>query len=129
MPLSGEYLEYVLEQLAALGRVRARRMFGAAGLYCDDLFFGIVSGDTLYLRADDLTRTHYTSRALEPFRPYPERPEVSMNYFAVPAEVLEDAAELAQWSRESVAVAARALSASGAPRSARKRPRARRRQS
>ncbi|MBS0379318.1 MAG: TfoX/Sxy family protein [Proteobacteria bacterium] len=126
MALSGEYLDYVLEQLAALGSVRARRMFGGAGLYCDDLFFGIVSGDTLYLRADDLTRAHYTSRALEPFRPYPERPEVSMNYFAVPAEILEDASELTQWGRQSVAVAARA-GAPGAPRTRRKRSRARRR--
>ncbi len=129
MALSGEYLDYVLDQLAGLGRVRARRMFAAAGLYCDDLFFGIVSGDTLYLRADELTRAHYTSRALEPFRPYPGRPEVSINYFAVPAQVLEDPAELTQWSRQSVAVAARAMSASSASRSRRKPTRARRRDS
>ena len=105
MPLSRGYLDYVLGQLADLGAVRGRRMFGAAGLYCDELFFGIVSNDTLYLRADERTRPGYVGRGMQPFRPYPDRPEVSMNYYAVPAEVLEDAEEMARWGREAVAAA------------------------
>lgn len=123
MALSGEFLDYVLEQLAGLGGVRARRMFGGAGLYCDDFFFGLVSEDTLFLRVDDGNRADFTARSMEPFRPYADRPEVSMTYFAVPAEVLEDGAELARWGRGSVAVARRA------PRKAARRrapPRARR---
>jgi DNA transformation protein and related proteins len=111
MPLSRGYLDYVLEQLADLGAVRARRMFGAAGLYCDELFFGIVSGDTLYLRADERTRAEYVARGMHPFRPYPDRPQVSMSYYAIPAEVLEDAEELARWGREALAAARVAPSA------------------
>lgn len=34
MPVSDEYLTYVLEQLKGGGPVQARRMFGGAGLYC-----------------------------------------------------------------------------------------------
>jgi hypothetical protein len=33
MAVSEDYLQYVLEQLAGLGRVTARRMFGGVGLY------------------------------------------------------------------------------------------------
>lgn len=108
MPLSRGYLDYVLEQLAPLGAVRARRMFGAAGLYCEDLFFGIVSGDTLYLRTDERSRPGYVARGMEPFRPYPDRPEVSMSYFAVPADVLEEPGELALWGRGAVQAARQA---------------------
>jgi DNA transformation protein len=81
-------------------------MFGAAGLYCDEIFFGIISDDTLYLRVDEASRGDYTARGMAAFRPYADRPEVSMTYFEVPADVLEDPDELLTWSRRSVATRA-----------------------
>jgi len=103
--ISNEYLHYVLEQLAGLGRVSSRRMFGGAGLYCGDCFFGLISGDTLYFKVDDSTRREYEIRGMAPFRPYADRPEVSMTYYEVPADALEDAETLVVWARASVAVA------------------------
>jgi DNA transformation protein len=120
MAVSSDYLQFILEQLHGLGQVHARRMFGAAGLYCDEIFFGIISEDTLYLRVDEASRPDYTSRGMQAFRPYAERPEVSMTYFEVPADVLEDAAELLTWSRR--ALASRAAGAA-AVRPKRRRPR------
>ena len=105
MAVSRDYLDYVLEQLVGLGRVRSRRMFGGAGLYCDEIFFAIISDDTLYLRVDGLSRPDFVARGMAAFRPYADRPEISMTYFAVPAEVLEDARELVPWSRRAVAAA------------------------
>jgi hypothetical protein len=35
MPVSREYLEYIIDQLNAFGPVNARRMFGGAGIYYD----------------------------------------------------------------------------------------------
>ena len=102
MAVSRDYLDYVLGQLRALGAVRSRRMFGAAGIYCTDVFFAIISDDTLYLRVDDATRSDYTARGMGAFRPYADRPELSMTYYEVPAEVLEDAEELVLWSRRSL---------------------------
>jgi DNA transformation protein and related proteins len=106
--VSADFLAYVLEQLAALEEVSSRRMFGGAGLYCGELFFGLISDDTLYLRADDSNRADYTARGARPFRPYADRPQLSMSYYEAPAEVLEDARQLAEWARRSVAVAQRA---------------------
>ena len=105
MAVSRDYLDYVLEQLAGLGRLRSRRMFGGAGLYCDEIFFAIISDDTLYLRVDARSRPDFVARGMAAFRPYADRPEISMTYFAVPAEVLEDARELVPWSRRAVAAA------------------------
>jgi DNA transformation protein and related proteins len=106
VPVSSDYLQYVLEQLARLPRVTSRRMFGAIGLYSDGVFFGIVDHDTVFFKVDDGTRERYVLRGSEPFRPYKDRPDVSMNYFQVPAEVLEDAEELVPWARAAVRVAA-----------------------
>ena len=105
MTVSAEFLAYVVEQLAALGGVSSRRMFGGAGLYCNEQFFGLIADDTLYLRVDDHTRADYTSRGMKPLRPYADRRLLSKTYFETPADVLEDAAELATWARRSVAAA------------------------
>jgi DNA transformation protein len=102
MGVSRDYLDYVLGQLAQLGALRSRRMFGAAGIYCDEVFFAIVSDDTLYLRVDEATRADYTSRGMQAFRPYPDRPGLSMSYYQAPAEVIEDAEELVRWSRRAL---------------------------
>ena len=103
--MSADFLAYVLEQLAQLGDVTSRRMFGGAGLYSDELFFGLIMDVVLYLRVDDSIRADYSSRGMAEFRPYADRPHLSMNYYEIPADVLEDAAELVSWARRSVTVA------------------------
>ena len=108
MTVSSDFLAYVLDQLAALNGVSSRRMFGGAGLYCDELFFALISDDVLYLRVDDSNRADYTARGMAQFKPYADRPHSSMNYYEVPAEVLENAGELVVWARRSAAVAMRA---------------------
>jgi DNA transformation protein and related proteins len=102
-----DYLQYVLEQLAGLGSIDWRRMFGGIGLYCDGFFFGLLSSqDMLYLKADDSNRGDYEAYGMEPFRPFRDKPSFRMAYYEVPADVLEDAAALVTWARKSVAVAA-----------------------
>ena len=118
MTVSADFLAYVLDQLGQLGGVSSRRMFGGVGLYCDEFFFGLIAEDTLYLRVDDANRGDYTARGAAPFRPYADRPELSMSYFEAPAAVLEDARRLAEWARRSVEAAQRAPP----PREKRPRP-------
>jgi DNA transformation protein and related proteins len=119
MSVSPGYLEYVLEQLAGLGDVSARRMFGGVGLYSGEHFFGLIDDDVLFLRADDTTRADFVARGMPAFQPFKDKPEFSMSYYQAPAEVLEDAEELARWARASVAVAAR--QPKKAPKKARKK--------
>jgi len=108
MTTSADFLAYVLDQLAALGGVSSRRMFGGVGLYCDEFFFGLIADDVLYLRVDDSNRADYSARGAAQFRPYPDRPHLSMSYYEAPADVLENAGELVDWARRSVAVAMKA---------------------
>ena len=108
MAVTQSFLAYVLEQLGRLPMLRSRRMFGGVGLYGDDLFFGLVDDDVLYLRVDEQSRVHFVTRGSRPLRPFKDKPELSMSYYEVPAEVLEDAEELAQWARRAPRVAAAA---------------------
>ena len=105
MAVSSEYLDYVHDQLSGLGGVSSRRMFGGAGLYCDEFFFALIDDDTLYLRVNDDNRADFTVRGMGQFRPYADRPELSMSYYETPADVLEDPAQLVSWARRSVAAA------------------------
>lgn len=107
MSVSTGYLDYVLEQLARVGKVSSRRMFGGVGLYSGEHFFGLIDDDVLFLRVDDTNRAEFVARGMPAFQPFKDKPEFSMSYYQAPADVLEDAEELARWARASVAVAAR----------------------
>ena len=105
MSVSASYLDYALEQLAGLGRVSSRRMFGGVGLYCEGRFFGLIDDDAIYFKVDDRNRGDYHARGMAPFRPYRDRPEFSMSYFQVPVDVLEDATQFVGWARAAVRAA------------------------
>lgn len=82
-------------------------MFGGVGLYSGERFFGILAADELFFKVDDANRPAYEAAGSEPFRPVLDRP-VSMSYWRVPIEVLEDPSELAAWAREAIRAAAAA---------------------
>lgn len=121
MPVSNEYIEYVREQLASLGRVTSRRMFGGVGLYANGLFFAILDGDRLYFKTDDSNRADYEARGSKPFCPFPDKPELKMNYHDVPADLLDDAEELSRWAKKAVTVALSAASKKKSPVRVRKK--------
>lgn len=106
MAVTDDFLQYVLEQLAGLGHVTPRRMFGGVGLYHEERIFGLITLDTLYFKVNDSNRRDYEERGMDRFRPYPNKPHLSMTYYAVPADTLEDAEECMEWARKSLGVAA-----------------------
>jgi len=104
MRVSSGVREFVLDQLAGLPGIRDRAMFGGVGLYADDLFFGILASDILYFKVDDSNRHDYDLAGDRPFKPYADR-AMTMSYYMVPIEIMEDAAALVQWAKRAVAVA------------------------
>lgn len=105
MGVSSDFVAFVIEQLESFARVTSRRMFGGVGLYADGLFFGLIADDTLYLKVDDTNRADYERCGCKPFQPFPDKSEFSMNYYDVPADLLDDPEELSRWARKSLAVA------------------------
>lgn len=45
-----DFVEYVVEQLREAGSVRARKMFGEYGLFCDGTFFGVICDDQFFIK-------------------------------------------------------------------------------
>jgi DNA transformation protein len=126
MAVSQAYFDYVLEQLAGLEGLASRRMFGGYGVYCDGVFFALISGDILYFKVGAANRPDYAKRGMRQFRPFADRPQVSADYYELPAEVLEDPEECIAWARRSVAVAASAALRAKPPRKTKPRRTAKR---
>lgn len=97
-------LDVLLEQLAPAGTVRARKMFGGAGLYLEGVFFGLVAGGRLYFRVDDESVGDYESAGSEPFQPFPDKPSMR-TYWEVPERVQADRRALKTWTLRALRAA------------------------
>jgi len=92
--------DFVADQLRGLAGLEARAMFGGYGLYANGKFFGLLLKGRLYFRTDAATRAAYSERGMKPFRPR-DNQELS-RYWEVPADVIEDAAQLEAWARGAI---------------------------
>lgn len=106
MAISESYREFVLEQLGRVTPVTGKSMFGGVGIYAQGLFFALMAEDRLYFKVDDTTRPDFEQLGMEPFRPFGE--DSAMGYYEVPADVVEDSAQLTAWMRKAIEVAAKA---------------------
>ena len=64
---SREFVDWLLELLAPLGTVAARRMFGGYGLFRDGLMFAIVIDDVVWFKTDLQNRERFASLGEAPF--------------------------------------------------------------
>jgi DNA transformation protein len=104
MGVSDEFVDYVIDQLAGWGDVSARKMFGGAGLYCDGTVFGLIADDVAYLKVDDSNRDEFVQAGSSAFQPFPDK-KMTMSYYEIPADVLENRDLLARWAERSLAIA------------------------
>jgi DNA transformation protein and related proteins len=45
-----EVVESICAQMAGAGTIRAKPMFGEYGVYCDEVFVGVICNDTLFVK-------------------------------------------------------------------------------
>jgi DNA transformation protein len=81
-------------------------MFGGVGLFHGERIFGLIVRDTLYFKVDDSNRRDYEARNMDRLRPFADKPHLSMTYYEVPADTLEDADACLEWARKSTSVGA-----------------------
>jgi DNA transformation protein and related proteins len=94
-----EFKEYVLDQLHRLNGVECKHMFGGFGLYCHAVFFGIIADGSVYFKTNTTTVDAYKEKGMHPFKP--SEKQTLKNYYEVPAEILEDDEQLAEWARKA----------------------------
>lgn len=108
MVASDSFAEYLRGQLAPLGRVTMRRMFGKTGVFCNGLMFGAVANDTLYFRVDDHNRAAFKEAESAPPLSYEKRGRtIDLSFWRAPERLLDEPDELVTWARTALAAARR----------------------
>ncbi|MEH2553111.1 DNA transformation protein [Bradyrhizobium algeriense] len=117
MVASETYAEFLREQLAPLGRVTLRPMFGKTGMFCDGVMLGVVTENTLYFRVDDENREAF--REAEAFPPlnYAKKGQIiDLAFWRVPERLFDEPDELIAWARAALAAAHRVAAKRPAPK-------------
>jgi DNA transformation protein len=105
MPVSASFRTFVADQLSrVIPRIRTRSMFGGVGIYAGERFFALMANDTLYFKVDDSNRPDFEARGMGPFLPFGDERD-KMQYYEVPADLLDDPEALRPWAEKSIAVA------------------------
>lgn len=108
MVASDSFAEFLREQLAPLGRVSLRRMFGKAGVFCDGVMFGIVSDNMLYLRVDPHNEEAFEEARSSPPLNYEKKGRtIDLAYWRAPERLFDEPDELVAWARLALAAARR----------------------
>jgi DNA transformation protein len=108
MVASDTFAEFLREQLAPLGGVTMRRMFGKTGVFCDGLMFGMVTDDTLYFRVDDQNRAAFKeAKAFPPLNYEKQGCTIDLSFWRAPERLFDEPDELVTWARAALAAARR----------------------
>jgi len=100
MVASNSFAEFLREQLAPLGRITMRRMFGKTGVFCDGLMFGMVTDNTIYFRVDDGNRTAFNEAESFPPLNYKKWGEtIDLSFWRAPERLFDEPDELVEWAR------------------------------
>jgi DNA transformation protein and related proteins len=105
---SDSFAEFLREQLAPLGRITMRRMFGKTGVFCDGLMLGMVTDNTLYFRVDDDNRaTFKEAESYPPLNYEKQGRSVDLSFWRAPERLFDEPDELLTWARAALAAAHR----------------------
>jgi DNA transformation protein len=125
MVASASFAEFLREQLAPLGHVTLRRMFGKTGVFCDGVMLGMVSDNTLYFRVDDDNRAAFKeAEAYPPLNYEKQGSTIDLSFWRAPERLFDEPEELVAWARAALAAAHRvaAKRERTAPRQRAKKP-------
>lgn len=103
-----ELIEHLKEVFEQFGTIRARRMFGGYGIYHNDLMFGLVADDVLYLKADAKSAKRFTDKGLSQFQYLKAGKPIGLSYYAAPVEIFDNPDEAKAWASLAYAAAIRA---------------------
>jgi DNA transformation protein and related proteins len=108
MVASAEFAEFLREQLAPLGHLTMRRMFGKTGVFCDGVMLGMVADNTLYFRVDDGNREAFKeAEAFPPLNYEKQGRTLDLSFWRAPERLFDEPDELVEWAREALAAARR----------------------
>lgn len=103
--VDNSFVEYVKDLLSSYGFIRARSMFGGYGIYCDNVIFAIIINDELYFKSDQELAKYFSGQGSSAFTYESKGKIVTMSYWKVPSEIIENEESLKIWFNKSMNVA------------------------
>ena len=114
MVASDNFAEFLSEQLAPLGHITMRRMFGKTGVFCDGLMLAMVADNTLYFRVDDQSRAAFKEAASFPPLNYRKKGDtIDLSFWRAPERLFDEPDEFVTWAKTALAAARRAAAKRG----------------
>ncbi|WP_315836206.1 TfoX/Sxy family protein [Bradyrhizobium prioriisuperbiae] len=108
MVASDSFAEFLHEQLAPLGHVTMRRMFGKTGVFCDSVMLAMVRDNTLYFRVDDDNKAAFKEAEAFPPLDYAKKAgTIDLAFWRAPERLFDEPDELISWARLALAAAQR----------------------
>jgi DNA transformation protein len=103
---------YLLELLAPLGPISARRMFGGVGLFQGGMMFGLIAREELFFKVGDVNRPAYEAAGEAPFTYETKLGTHTLgSYWRCPPELLDDAETFQAWAHQAIEAAVAAARA------------------
>jgi DNA transformation protein len=117
MVASDSFADVLREQLAPVGHVTLRRMFGKTGVFCDGLMLAMVRDDALYFRVDDDNRALFKeAEAFPPLNYEKGGGSIDLAFWRAPERLYDDTDEFLIWARAALAAARRVAAKRGVPK-------------
>jgi DNA transformation protein len=114
MVASDSFAEFLREQLAPLGHITMRRMFGKTGVFCDGVMLGMVRDNILYFRVDDDNRAIFKEAESFPPLNYEKKGgTIDLSFWRAPEHLFDEPDELVTWARAALAAAQRVAAKRG----------------
>lgn len=95
--------QYVMEEvLNDIEGITSRPMFGGWGIYMEGIFFGLIADGQLYFKVDESNQKDYEKQGSKAFVYEGHKgKKVTMTYWELPADIMEDKNLLVEWVKKS----------------------------
>jgi len=108
MVASAEFASFLCDELAPLGFITTRRMFGKTGVFCEGVMFGMVTENVLYFRVDSENRATFKEAEVFPSLNYVKNGStIDLSFWRVPDRLFDEHEELIVWAHAARAAAHR----------------------
>lgn len=96
------------ELFAPFAMVSVKRMFGGHGVYADGVFFALEIAGEIYLKTDRHSAPQFQEAGSRPFIYQGKARPVTVSYWSLPEQALEDEDTLIRWAKLAVETALQA---------------------
>ena len=108
MATNPEYVDWIVDQLTDFADIQTKRLFGGRAVLKDNLNFGLIFEDELYLKADAQNVARFEAAGSEQFTYQKGDKLIYVSFWTVPETIIEDKEEFALWARDAFDAALRA---------------------